>query len=136
MEPGKVINYLRGTADNLDSCIEGDPENAPDITLEASETSEVVSGLRDAADEVERMLRQVAAYQEWSKALADYIVATHKQGAVDDASAAILDGYHVGLTPVAGPRDGGENTLAAALRLLKLAKARGAFDPRPSKGGA
>ena len=136
MEPGKVINYLRGTADNLDSCIEGDPENAPDITLEASETAEVVSGLRAAADEVERMQRQVEAHQEWSKSLAAYVSLTHKPGVVDDASVAILDGCHIGLTPVAGPSAGGENTLAAALRLLKLAERRGACDPRPSKGGA
>lgn len=74
--------------------------------------------------------RQVEAYQEWSKNIAQYIVKAHKVGAVDDEAAAILDGYHVGLQEVAGGGQGepGETTLEAALRLLKLAKVRGAFN--------
>lgn len=83
--------------------------------------------LRDDLAELGRLREQVAAYQEWSKALADYIVEHHKPLMVDDKAVAILDGYHVGLTPVAGPSAGGENTLAAAVRLLKLAAERGAF---------
>lgn len=73
---------------------------------------------------------QVDAYQRSAMELADYLVEHHKAGEVDDASVAILDGYHVGKTEVAGAGRGepGENTLSAALRLLKLAKARGAFD--------
>lgn len=73
---------------------------------------------------------QVEGYERWAKALGEYIVEHHRPGEVDDVSVAILDGYHVGGTRVAGAAHGepGENTLAAALRLLKLAKARGAFD--------
>lgn len=133
MTPAETIDYLRGTASNLDGLVGRDPDTDEgaideDIALEGVEALEMVDKLRDAADEVERMQRQVEAYQEWSRELAAYVALTHKPGIVDDASVAILDGYHIGLTPVAGPPAGGENTLAAALRLLKLAKDRGAFN--------
>ncbi len=85
------------------------------------------ASLRDDLAELGRLRGQVTAYQEWSKDLADYIVEHHKPPMVDDKAVAVLDGYHVGLTEVAGPRAGGENTLAAAVRLLKLAASRGAF---------
>lgn len=65
---------------------------------------------------------QVEAYQEWVHALGRHIVSAHKPGQVDDRSVAVLDGYphpDLGL-----PK---ENTLEAALRLLKLAAERGAF---------
>lgn len=83
--------------------------------------------VHDDLAELGRLREQVAAYQRHSKALADYIVEHHQSPAVDDEAVAILDGYHVGLTAVAGPAAGGENTLAAAVRLLKLAAKRGAF---------
>lgn len=78
----------------------------------------------------ERREGQVNAYQEWAHELGQHIIKEHKAGTVDDEAAAILDGYHVGLQPVAGGGQGepGEHTLAAAVRLLKLAKARGAFN--------
>lgn len=90
---------------------------------------QISPSLRDDLAELGRLREQVGAYQERSKALANYIVEHHKPPMVDDKAVAILDGYHVGLTPVAGPSAGGENTLAAAVRLLKLAAARGAFGP-------
>ena len=67
---------------------------------------------------------QVEAYQKWASALGQHIVDTHKRGQVDDKAVAVLDGYphpDLGL-----PK---ENTLEAALRLLKLAADRGAFKP-------
>jgi len=56
-----VVDYLRGTASNLESLIEGDPEDAPGIIVDADETSEVVAGLRAAADQVEKLQQQLAA---------------------------------------------------------------------------
>lgn len=75
--------------------------------------------------------QQIAAYQEWARALGQHIVETHKPGQVDAAAVAILDGFHVGEREVAGGGAGepGETTLEAALRLLKLAYDRGAFQP-------
>lgn len=91
--------------------------------------------LRRAADalapdeEVERCRRMIAARDENHRAIGQYLVAAHKPGEVDEEAVAILDGYHVGARAVAGGGAGepGETTLQAALRLLKLAKARGAF---------
>jgi hypothetical protein len=85
------------------------------------------ASLRDDLAELGRLRDQVAAFWGWSSALADYIGEHHKSPTVDDEAVAILDGYHVGLVEVAGPSAGGENTLAAAVRLLKLAASRGAF---------
>lgn len=59
-----VVDFLRGTASNLESLIEGDPVGAPDITVDAVESSEVVAGLRAAADQVEKLLQQQAANPE------------------------------------------------------------------------
>lgn len=73
---------------------------------------------------MERCQRQVEACREHHHALGQHIVVTHKPGEVDPEAVAILDGYHVGPLEVAG---GGETTLQAALRLLRLAHARGAF---------
>ena len=83
----------------------------------------------EAEAEVERCQLQVEAYRQQHHALGQHIVATHKPGEVDHEAVAILDGYHVGAREVAGGGHGepGETTLEAALRLLKLAHARGAF---------
>ena len=85
---------------------------------------------------IKQLRDQVAAYQEHFHELGQYIVDAHKHGEVDDAAVAILDGYHVGTREVAGGGQGesGETTLEAALRLLKLAKDRGAYKP-PQAGG-
>jgi len=91
--------------------------------------------LRRAADalapdeDLERCQGQVAAYHLHSNAIGQYLVAAHKPGEVDHEAVAILDGYHVGAREVAGGGQGepGETTLQAALRLLTLAHARGAF---------
>lgn len=102
------------------------PALAADIEAQLPDDARAPS-LRDDLVELGRLREQVGAYQRWSKELAAYLVEHHKQPEVDDRSVAILDGYHVGLTAVAGPSAGGENTLAAAVRLLKLAAERGAF---------
>lgn len=64
MTSAETVDYLRGTADSLASCIEGDPENAPDISIDAVEAAEVVAGLRTAAERVEQLQRQVATLKE------------------------------------------------------------------------
>lgn len=76
-----------------------------------------------------RLEGQVTAYQEHIHELGQYIVDAHKHGEVDDAAVAILDGYHVGTREVAGGGQGepGEDTLTAAIRLLRLARERGAY---------
>jgi hypothetical protein len=83
----------------------------------------------DQWTELDSLRTSVAAQREHHHELGQYIVAVHKPGLVDEAAVAILDGYHVGATQVAGGGAGepGEHTLAAALRLLKLAHERGAF---------
>jgi hypothetical protein len=83
----------------------------------------------DQWTELDSLRTSVAAQCEHHHELGQYIVAVHKPGLVDEAAVAILDGYHVGATQVAGGGAGepGEHTLAAALRLLKLAHERGAF---------
>ena len=91
--------------------------------------------LRRAADalapdeEVERCRRMIAARDENHCAIGQHLIAAHKPGEVDEEAVAILDGYHVGARKVAGASAGepGETTLQAAVRLLKLAKERGAF---------
>ncbi len=85
--------------------------------------------IAEAAGEVARAHRMFAARDENHRELGQHIVAAHKPGEVDHEAVAILDGYHVGARAVAGGGQGepGETTLQAALRLLKLAHARGAF---------
>lgn len=85
--------------------------------------------IAEAAGEVARAHRMIAARDENHHAIGQYIVAAHKPGEVDHEAVAILDGYHVGARAVAGGGQGepGETTLQAALRLLKLAHQRGAF---------
>jgi hypothetical protein len=81
--------------------------------------------------ELDSLRTSVAAQREHHHELGQHIVAIHKPGEVDTEAVAILDGYHVGAKEVAGGGAGepGEHTLAAALRLLKLAHTRGAFGP-------
>lgn len=78
---------------------------------------------------IRRLELQLEAHRETHGEIGQYLVDTHKPGLVDDDAVAVLDGYHVGAREVAGGGAGepGEHTLAAALRLLKLAHARGAF---------
>ena len=87
----------------------------------------------DQWTELDSLRTSVAAQREHAHDLAQYIVAVHKPGQVDTAAVAILDGYHVGETEVAGGQ--GEHTLAAAVRLLKLARERGAYASRYSQEG-
>ena len=58
--------------------------------------------------------------------IGQYLLVAHKAGEVDSDAIAILDGYHIGDREV-DDGERGETTLEAALRLLKLAKQRGAF---------
>jgi hypothetical protein len=85
----------------------------------------------DAKKRVAELEAVLLAHGEHVSAIGEHIIASHKPGEVDDDSVAILDGYHVGARAVAGGGQGepGETTLEAALRLLKLAKQRGAFAP-------
>lgn len=79
--------------------------------------------------ELDSLRASVGGYREHFHELGQHLIAAHKPGDVDEAAVAILDGYHVGAREVAGGGAGepGEDTVAAALRLLKLALARGAF---------
>lgn len=81
--------------------------------------------------ELESLKASVEGYRKHMQEIGQYLITAHARGAVDEAAVAILDGYHVGATPVAGGGAGepGEHTLGAALRLLKLAASRGAFAP-------
>lgn len=90
-----------------------------------------IDSCKDAHGELASLNDRLAAYHTWGRAIGEHIVASHRAGQVDEAAVAILDGYHVGVREVAGGGQGepGETTLEAALRLLKLAKDRGAFDP-------
>lgn len=85
--------------------------------------------IAEAAGEVARAHRMIAARDEQHRAIGQHLLDAHKPGEVDPEAVAILDGYHVGAREVAGGGQGepGEATLEAALRLLKLAHARGAF---------
>lgn len=88
-----------------------------------------VADLREAATRAahyDSVVSAWAAHTETMGALGQHLIAAHKPGEVDDAAVALLDGYHVGGRAVA-PGEPGETTLEAALRLLKLAKERGAF---------
>lgn len=67
--------------------------------------------------DVETLRRSLDAHHEELRALAEYLLTEHVHGDVDPSAKAKLDGSD------------GENTLAAALRLLRLAHARGAFTP-------
>lgn len=58
--------------------------------------------------------------------IGQYLLTAHKAGEVDPDAVAILDGYHIADREV-DDGEHGESTLEAALRLLKLAKQRGAF---------
>jgi len=99
--------------------------------------------LREAAEAITQHRGQLEAYREHFHELGQHLVEAHKPGEVDPEAVAILDGYHVGTREVAGGGAGepGEDTVAAALRLLKLALARGAFrlpqftDLTPRAGG-
>ncbi len=79
--------------------------------------------------ELDSLRTSVEAYRDHTRKLGQHIIDAHKPGAVDVEAVAILDGYHVGARKVRGGGEGepGESTLEAALRLLKLALARGAF---------
>lgn len=81
--------------------------------------------------ELDSLRASVGGYREHFHELGQHLIAAHKPGDVDEAAVAILDGYHIGAREVAGGGAGepGEDTVAAALRLLKLALARGAFRP-------
>lgn len=85
--------------------------------------------IAEAAGEVARAHRMFAARDENHRELGQHLLDAHKPGEVDHEAVAILDGYHIGAREVAGGGHGepGETTLEAALRLLKLAHARGAF---------
>lgn len=87
--------------------------------------------LRLSAERIENQADIVDAYREHSRELGQYLIEAHKSGAVDEAAVAILDGYHIGMTEVAGGAEPAEHTLAAALRLLKLAAGRGAYIKAP-----
>lgn len=90
--------------------------------------------LREAAAEHARQNDQVDAYREHCHALGQHLIEAHKPGEVDPEAVAILDGYHIGAREVAGGGRGepGETTLEAALRLLRMAHDRGAFQ-EPAK---
>ncbi len=79
--------------------------------------------------ELDSLRASVEAYRDHARKLGQHIIDAHKPGAVAVEAVAILDGYHVGARKVRGGGEGepGESTLEAALRLLKLALARGAF---------
>jgi hypothetical protein len=88
-----------------------------------------VADLREAATRAahyDSVVSAWAAHTETMGALGQHLLDAHKPGEVDGEAVAILDGYHVGGRAVV-PGEPGETTLQAALRLLKLAKARGAF---------
>lgn len=88
-----------------------------------------VADLREAATRSahhDSVVSAWAAHTETMGALGQHLLDAHKPGEVDPEAVAFLDGYHVGGRAVA-PSEPGETTLEAALRLLKLAKARGAF---------
>lgn len=69
----------------------------------------------DQWTELDSLRTMVAAQREHHHELGQYLVAAHVHGDVDDKAKAKLDGSD------------GEHTLAAALRLLKLAMSRGAY---------
>lgn len=88
-----------------------------------------VADLREAATRsahYDSVVSAWAAHTETMGALGQHLLDAHKPGEVDPEAVALLDGYHVGGRAVA-PGEAGETTLEAALRLLKLAKERGAF---------
>lgn len=130
---GAVADALeRGNADNARMPIDEEVEVYADETV-AETAAALLREIAAMPTTWEGSLAQARSmldgYERWSKALADYIVEHHKPGQVDPAAVAILDGYHVGETEVAGAGQGepGESTLEAAVRLLRLAYARGVF---------
>lgn len=123
------VDYLRGTAQNLEIACAGEDPEFGEIPLEVAEATGIVTNLRECAEHIERLQGQVAALQEHHREVGQHLLDAHKPGEVDPEAVAILDGYHVGAREVAGGGQGepGETTLEAALRLLKLAHQRGAF---------
>jgi hypothetical protein len=88
--------------------------------------------LREAAEAITQHRAQLDAYREHCHEIGQHLIEAHKPGQVDPEAVAILDGYHAGAREVAGGGAGepGETTLQAALRLLRLAAARGAWQER------
>lgn len=123
------VEYLRGTAQNLELACAGEDPEFGEIPLDVAEATDIIANLRDCAECIEQLQGQVAALQEHHRDIGQHLLDTHKPGEVDEQAVAILDGYHVGAREVAGGGQGepGETTLQAALRLLKLAHQRGAF---------
>jgi hypothetical protein len=89
-------------------------------------TTETPLALETLAEINSSLQEMIDARDESHHEIGQYLLATHKAGEVDADAIAILDGHHIGDREV-DDGERGETTLEAALRLLKLAKQRGAF---------
>lgn len=110
---------LSAAADHIQLQLEGDrhaePEAARDHMKMLRAAAEIVKTHDAHAAELERLRDRVAALDNHYSALGQYLLAAHLHGDVDEEARVKLDGSD------------GENTLSAALRLLRLAHSRGAF---------